>query len=235
MRENIDLDIIDAIIEYPRAFEVAGKWLYLYPVSLGKSLLLSKNFRALEIRLEYLKTLPTLEIFRIVNQNKEAICRIIAIYTLKTREEIFDMPTVTKRQKFIFDNFSIEDMIEVLMIAASETASQTFIKHLGLDKERKELEKISKIKNDKGNSVSFGGRSLYGSLIDAACQRYGWSYEYCVWGLSYNNLTMILADAINSVYLTDEERKKVRITRDRTRINADSPEAWAKIKSMKWN
>ena len=44
-----------------------------------------------------------------------------------------------------------------------------------------------------------------------------------------------MADAITSVYLTDEEKKEARIPNDRTFINADDPENMAKIKAMKWD
>ena len=40
----------------------------------------------------------------------------------------------------------------------------------------------------------FGGKTIWGTLIDAACERYGWTFDYVVWGISYNNLTLMLKD-----------------------------------------
>ena len=37
------------------------------------------------------------------------------------------------------------------------------------------------------SSIAFGGKSIWGTLIDAACERYGWSYQYVLWGISYSN------------------------------------------------
>lgn len=37
------------------------------------------------------------------------------------------------------------------------------------------------------NQYVFGGKSIWGALIDAACERYGWTFDYVVWGISYNN------------------------------------------------
>lgn len=72
-------------------------------------------------------------------------------------------------------------------------------------------------------------------MIDTACQRYGWTFEYVVWGISYANLQLLLADSVTSIYLSDEERKRVNIPQDRDIINADDPANMAKIKAMKWD
>ncbi len=72
------------------------------------------------------------------------------------------------------------------------------------------MAKVNQAKDSKGTFV-FGGRTVWGSLIDAACERYGWPYDYVVWGVSYNNLTLMLKDKITSIYLSDEERKKAHI------------------------
>lgn len=63
---------------------------------------------------------------------------------------------------------------------------------------------------------------LYGLLIDFACQRYGWTMDYVLWGISYVNLNMLFADAITTVYLSEEERKKLG-RGDGEVINADDP------------
>ena len=81
-------------------------------------------------------------------------------------------------------------------------------------------------------SLSFCGKSTYGTLIDWACQRYGWSMEYVVWGISYANLQMLMADSITSVYLSEVERKKLGITDNRDIINADDPKNRELIRKM---
>ena len=59
-------------------------------------------------------------------------------------------------------------------------------------------------------------------LIDFACQRYGWTMDYVLWSISYVNLRMLLEDAITTVYLSDDERKKLG-RGDGEVINADDP------------
>lgn len=48
-----------------------------------------------------------------------------------------------------------------------------------------------------------GGNSPWGSIIDAAAARYGWTYDYIVWGVSYINLQMMLYDQITEIYTGD--------------------------------
>lgn len=231
----IEQDVADAIMERPHGFSVAGKWLYLYPVTLGKTLLLDRLVSSLHINQTLLRKSAVIETMRIVNTNRETVCRILAIHTLRTQQEIFDVEIMRKREEFLLKELADDDMATLLMLTLTNDPVDKFIKHFGIDKDRKDQSKIAKVKNSKGNSLQFGGHSLYGAMIDAACERYGWSFEYVVWCISYVNLCMVMADAITSVYLSDDERKKVRINNDRERISADDPKNWAKIKSQKWD
>jgi hypothetical protein len=75
---------------------------------------------------------------------------------------------------------------------------------------------------------------LFGQLIDPACERYGWSYEYVVWGISYAALTAMMADKVTSIILTDEEKKNVpkRLLETEDAINGDDPKNWAKVQQL---
>ena len=79
-----------------------------------------------------------------------------------------------------------------------------------MEEEAKRMAKVNAAKKSE-NSFIFGGKTIWGTLIDAACERYGWTFDYVVWGISYNNLTLMLKDKITSIYLSDEERKKAHI------------------------
>ena len=81
--------------------------------------------------------------------------------------------------------------------------------------------------------VSFGGRSVYGSLIDYACQRYGWTMQYVVWGISYANLQMLIADALNTAYLNDDEMRKLGVQNgDCQVLDGDDPQNAALIRQL---
>lgn len=110
--------------------------------------------------------------------------------------------------------------IPVLILSGDNT--EEFIRYFVIDKERVEKDRIYKIKNSKG-SISFGGKSTYGTLIDFACQRYGWTVDYVVWGISYANLKILMADVITTIYLSEDEHKKLNVFDDSEVIHADDP------------
>ena len=62
-----------------------------------------------------------------------------------------------------------------------------------MEEEAKRMAKVNAAKKSE-NSFIFGGKTIWGTLIDAACERYGWTFDYVVWGISYNNLTLMLKD-----------------------------------------
>lgn len=229
---DIEMNIADTIMERPYAFSVGGRRFFLYPVTLGKTYLLLRLIESLGMNAEIIKANPYLEALRLCREKKDIVCRLLAYHTLDRMEELFDSEIVDERSRYLSENLSDEEMSQLLVMVLAKDNTEEFIKFFGIDKDREELAKISKIKNKNGNSVTFGGKSVYGTLIDYACERYGWTMEYVVWGISYANLIMLKADAVTSVYLTDEERKEARIKTGRTFINADDPANAAIIKAL---
>ena len=230
----IDMDIADTIIERPHGFKVNQRQFYLYPVTLGKTYLISRLVECLGINLEIIKANPYMEALRICQEKKESVCRILSYHTINKKEELFDYDFVKERCNFFYKEIDNDSMAQLLVMVLSEGDISAYIKHLGIDKEKEWQAKAMRAKKDN-NSLTFGGKSIYGTLIDTACQRYGWTFEYVVWGISYANLQLLLADSVTSIYLSDEERKRVNIPQDRDIINADDPANMAKIKAMKWD
>lgn len=70
-----------------------------------------------------------------------------------------------------------------------------------------------------GSNRVIGGRSIWGGLLDVVLQRYHWTLDYLLWGVSYQNVQMLLADQTST---TSEEEI----------INADDPRNREKIKQM---
>lgn len=232
---KMEEEILEAILERPYGFTVKDKRFYLYPVTLGKSILLSRLMKSLEIDAELLARNPSLEALRVASAHKDVAVLIIAYCTAKDKQEAFDNARIEKYQSFYSENLSDEEIAQLLLIIYQYDKTASFIRHLGLDRDQKEQAKISKLKNKNGNTVMFGGKSIYGSLISVACEKYGWTLDYVVWGISLVNLRMMLADSVNSIYLSDDEKKSARLTAGQEIVNMDNPDNWAKIKSMKWD
>lgn len=228
-------NIEDALIEKPQGFHVGKKQFYLYPASLGKALLLKRHIENLALSEENIKVNPYLEFLRVVTAKKDDCCRIIAYHTCRTKSEVFDNESVEKKVRFFRENCNDSELVTLLMMLMDTDKSGAFIKNLGIDKELRQYSRAMGAKDTKG-SYNFCGMSEYGNLIDWACERYGWSYQYVVWGISLTNIKMLMADHIKNIYLSDDERKRVHIPRDRKNVvNGDNKEELEKaIKSQSW-
>lgn len=228
----MDADIADTVMERPVGFEIKGERFFFYPLTLGKSYLVSRVVAELDINKEFLSVNPCLEALRLCRDQKDTVCRLLALHSLRDKDNLLNEAKVEARMKTFRYNLSDEELAQLLVIVLSGDNVDAFKKHIGLDKEDAVRKRIQAVKEKDRSSVSFGGRSVYGTLIDFACQRYGWTFDYVVWGISYANLRMLMADAVSNVYLSEEERKKLRIFDGSEIINGDDPANKEKIKAL---
>lgn len=228
-KRRIEKMMEDSIMEMPIGFEVGGVDLFLYPVTLGRAYLISREREGMADNL--------IEAFAAASHEtrenyRRSICRIVAIQTLRTKEEIFNSSILNERIEFLYSNADDRGLFSLYdIIMASMEDSKAFITYSGLNYDKQQLSKIAKEKASDGN-ISFGARTPYGSFIAPACEKFGWSMEYVVWGISLTNLEMLLADAATSVYLSKDERKKLKISTDRTIIDAGDPANRERIKQI---
>lgn len=240
----IDMNIDDALIEKPHCFgvETEGKGerhFYLFPVTLGKLHLLKRHMDNLEIDFNMLAINPCTEALRLATTKKEECCRILTYHTLKKKRDIFDYLLVEERVKFFGEHLTYEELAAVILVILTKDNIDKFKAHLGIAKENERMRKVAEAKKKaqkSQNDFSFGCKSIYGTLIDTACERYGWSYDYVMWGISLINLQLMLADRMQNIYLTDDEKKKVSagLLDGGETINADDKANMEKILSMNW-
>lgn len=230
-RELLEMNIADTIIERPVGFSVGKRNFFIYPITLGKTYLLARLFKSLEADNKVIATNPYLEAMRLSETKKETVCRILAYHTFNRKDDILNNAKVEQRAKMFEKNLDTEELATILVLILSGDNTEEFIRYFGIDKERSEKNCIYQVKDSQG-SISFGGKSTYGTLIDFACQRYGWSMDYVVWRISYANLKMLMADAITTIYLSEDERKKLNIYDDSEVINADDPKNKELVRRM---
>lgn len=73
-----------------------------------------------------------------------------------------------------------------------------------------------------GEDSTYGGRSIWGQ-IDTIAERYKWSLDYILWGASWANIQLMMADALRTDYKSkdkDDNRSHVPDTIDLN--NADA-------------
>ena len=234
---KIEQDIADVVMGRPYGFSVGNSHFYLYPESLGKMYLLQRLTEQLEINEDNLETNASLEVLRLVKEKREICLTIIVYHTCRSKNQVFTQTLIEKRKRLFDKELSEEELASLMMIVLPKDKTALYAKHLGIDKEHDALQTAVRIKSkdDKGN-LNFGGVSVFGALIDAACERYGWTKEYVVWGIDYVSLRLMLADKPTSMYLTKEEMNKLPANlanRNEDVVKADK-ENMEKIKSMDW-
>lgn len=241
----IEMNIDDALIEkpYPFTIEAEGKGerhFFLYPVTLGKLHLLKRHMDNLQIDFKNLQASPHLEALRVVATKREEVCKVFAYHTLKRKRDIFDQQLVNETAAFINDNSSDEELAMLLVHIITKDNVEQYKNHLGITKENERMRAVADAKKSaqkSQNDFQFGGKTIYGTLIDTACERYGWPYDYVVWGISLVNLQLLLADRIQNIYLSDEEKAHVQsslLNDDADVINADDKGNMERILSMDW-
>ena len=228
---NIEMDVADAIMERPAGFTVGKRSFFIHPVTLGKMYLLARLFDSLEISKQVVSTNPYMEAIRICKTKRDIVCRILSYSTFNRKNDLFDNSKVDKRTKLFSRTLSEEELATILVLILTSDNMDTFLRHYGIDKENTERKRIAKVKKDN-SSISFGGNSTYGTMIDFACQRYGWTFDYVVWGISYINLRMLMADAITTVYLSSDEMKQLGISGSEEIIDAGNPKNRERIKAL---
>ena len=226
-------DISDVMIERPISFSIKRKHFSVYPATLGKNQLTARLVETIGLMKAIEKKDAGLAAFEAASTHRNECLRLIAYSTLPGAD-CLDENKVCKR---LHELRSIEtaDIASLLLIILPQDKTERIEKQFYMDKEHDRLAQVMKVKKQDRNSLSFGGRSVWGTLIDAACERYGWSYQYVLWGISYANLQLLFADQIRQVFLTDEERKQVHVSNDSVIIDADNTASLNEfIKTQSW-
>ena len=221
-------DIADTILDRPKGFSVGHRHFYLWPVTLGKMFLTQRIVEQLEINAQNLKLNPYVEALRLVETKKDDCCLLLAYHTLKTKKEVNNTTTVKARTNILAKELGNDDIATLLILCLTWDKTAAFMHHTKIDKELERMKEVSKCKKNK-NTFQFGGVSIYGSIIDQACERYGWTFDYVVWEISFMNLQLMLKDSIKSVYLTDEEAKKCHVPIDGRSVDGNDAELMKQV------
>ena len=226
-------DISDVMIERPISFSIKTKHFCVYPATLGKIQLMIRLLETIGVNEDSVSKNFNRFVFEATSAHRNECLRLVAYSTLPGMD-CLDESKVLPRIKVLrkLDDMSIASL---LLAVLAQDKSDAIKKQYCIDKENKKFADVMKVKQDDKSSIAFGGKSIWGTLIDAACERYGWSYQYVLWGISYSNLQLMLADQVRSVYLSEEERKKLHISTDNIVVRADDTKALNEfIKTQSW-
>lgn len=224
INESLLLEMVDAIIELPISVKAGGQLFYIYPPSFGSVMLISGVLRKAglgEVAAGGLGIISALKLFK---EQKELIGTILAICSFENRKDACNKELLSERAEKL-KKVSVKEVAGLLttILGTNETLAR-FCEDSGINKENRLRQKILKIKNENSNSVSFGAKTIYGSLLGQVCEKFHWTLDYAVWGISFINLNMLIIDQSSTIFLTDEERKQVRFPSEiESSISADDP------------
>ena len=223
-KDNLNEALADAVMDRPREFFIGKSRFCLWSPSLGMSMMLERHISALGIDSTVLARNHSMEALRLVEEKRKEVCDILAIHSFRRFSDLSNIQSLDKRSDYFSGNLTNDELAELLLIVLSEPKIETLLSFSGIAEDQKEQSGIARIKNKEGHNRSFGGKTIFGLLIDAACRAYGWTKEYVVWGIDLMSLRLMLADTVNSVYLSDEEAKQCGIKapeKDRIGMSAD--------------
>lgn len=229
-------DISDAVIERPINFRYRRGRFMLYPLSLGKLQLCSRIIESIGLGNIAGGTEIYVTCLSAAMNEREKCIRLLSYVTLPGNE-CLDETKVLKRIKK-FSRIKSSDLASLIVMFLSMDKTGFIMKEFGIDKEEKRLAKVVKAKNSNKDfgSVSFGGKSIWGTMIDSACERYGWTYQYVLWGISFSALQLMMSDHVKTVILSKEERRTAGVFDERGVIMADDKESLVNyIKSQNWS
>lgn len=230
MGNKLEIEIADAILELPMGIEAGGQQFSFYPVTLGQVLMTRKILDKIGFDYTKFASNPIGESMVAVSNHLDDVLKVIAINLMRGKDDVlstYRVDNYIKRLKACMTRVDVATMLITVLTRDSKIVND-FVQDSGLKRDKERMKKISTAKSNK-NSFVFGRRTMYGQLLDAACERYGWSVDYVLWGISYVNLQMMLADQEVSIFLSDKERKNLRMSNDREIINADDPKMKERI------
>lgn len=222
-KEIQEQDFTDMILERPIDFMIGNETFYIHPMTIGKMMLMSTLFKSV-FGNDVMNHNPLWSILKSAKKDKKIVAQLLAYYTLKGKEELFNSNLVRERTELFATKMSEKELTTILTLAMQMDKSEDYIKSTHIDYEIENMRRIQAVKdNSNSTSVKVGGRTLFGQTIDPLLERYGWSYEYVLWGVSFACIKLLQADSIKDVYLSDKERKSVSLYTGNV-INADDKE-----------
>lgn len=230
---DIEQKLANTLIERPTGIVIDGEHFYLYPATLGRMQIEREVRAALQPKSENIRINADVEVARIIAEHPDEALWAIAYATAKGKE-CMDNEKMKSRVNFLKEHATPADITTLFVAVISEGSVADLQQHYGIDKEQKEFRRISEAKGMGGTFV-FGGKTIYGTLIAPLMEKYGWTLDYILWGISYANLQMLMMDATKTIMLSKEEQKRIHPKQSRDVVRADDPKNFAMITNMNWD
>lgn len=221
--------LIRTLLDQPHRFEVDGRPFSLRPLSLGAALYVETLRQGLalppETETETDTALLVAYALELATLQPALTARFVAAHTLRIPSRLMGK-ALDERAALFASKLQAEELAQLLLLCLDQPTASQLLAELGIDAERERFKTALSVKDESPNSLSFGGKSIYGQLLAPAAERFGWTLHYLLWEISLPNLQLLLSDAPQSLYLSDKEAKRLGRKTARasaTIIQADDP------------
>lgn len=221
--EEVQNAIVDSIVSVPQEFHVGDHIFFIYPLTLGKLLLLEKIVRKID-------NSDSKDLLKICTDNLHDVVNLLSILLSKDKSEIDNATLLHERAELLKGILDPEQVAEILALFLSQTSAETIAEKTGMTEQHLRMREIAQNRSKDTSYINFGGNTLYGLILDRAAERYGWTKEYIVWGIDFVSLQLMLRDAMTSVYVDKDS-----MTGNPKPLNADDPANIEKIINMNWD
>lgn len=221
---NIEQDLTDVILGKPHDFCVGERRIFFFPVTLAKKLVLKHQIELLNTDMRSLKANPYFEAIRLVHENKPVCCEIIAYHaTPNTKKAFYDTKAINSLKEYFEKEVSEETVASLLFVIFTSDKTEQLKKYLGLDGEQERMNRVMAVKRKQGkNNIAFGGKSLFGTFIGQLKEK-GYSDDDILFRYGYSYLSLMLADKITSIYLSDDELSELPTSVGGTMLDGNDP------------
>lgn len=229
----MDANISNILLQRPVTFTIGDNRYSIYPATLGCMQLSAVLLQDFDTDEGVARAGNDLELMRIFHNYNDHCYRLIAYRMLKGKE-VIDEQKVRKVIRVLkaLDN---EDVLLLLKVVLEQTDMASLMKGLGITAELDEMRRVVAMKKDEGASLQYCGVSIYGGTINTLAEKYGWTLDYILWGISYDNIQLLLADAPKTIFLSEEERKRIKTTRGKDVMKVDDPANYEALKHLEFD
>lgn len=130
----IEAAVSDAIIGRPISFELNKEKYEIHPPTLGKMQILSKLYLQLEIDEKALAKEPHLEAMRVCESKTDIVCQLMAVATLKSKDELFNEGLLKERAELFKWNCYPQDFGTCLLAILAQVDYENFMTSIRLMK-----------------------------------------------------------------------------------------------------
>lgn len=229
--------ITDILLALPQGVTIGGERYNFYAPTLGISMMAARYLRALGLDKCMSDTDSTAHILELATKRRDDICRLIVLFTLSGKTEAWDAAMIERRAAAFVASVSAPELVMLLTMVLKQPDLKGIYRECGIQADRDQQSRIASIRKSKGNTPEqYGGHTVFGSMIDRAAERYGWTKDYIVWGIDLASLQLMLADGIGTTHLSDEEREQlgVPVAGDIV-IDADDPASREQLRNYRWS